>query len=197
MLDEARVYNRALTAAEVTAISQLLPSSRILAKNPSPADKAMDVPVDSVLSWTASEFAATHDVYLAKSFADANNASRAKPANVLVSQGQTATTYTPATALDFGQTYYWRVDEVNKAPDNTIYKGNIWSFTVEPYGYPITSVTATASSAAQRGPGEDHRRLRPHGRSARHGRHHDVDEHAASDRTGFSTSSTRLTSCGT
>jgi hypothetical protein len=66
---------------------------------------------------------------------------------VLVSQGQTATTYSPTDALDFGTTYYWRVDEVNGAPDYTIFKGDVWSFTVEPYAYPIAGVLATASAA--------------------------------------------------
>jgi regulation of enolase protein 1 (concanavalin A-like superfamily) len=123
-------------------------SSPAKAGQPAPADKAVDVPYDSVLGWTGSKFAATHDVYLGKTLADVNNAGRTKPAGVLASQGQTATAYTPAALLDFGQTYYWRVDEVNKAPDNTIFKGDVWSFTVEPYAYPITGVTATASSSA-------------------------------------------------
>ncbi len=123
-------------------------TARTKADKPTPADKAMDVPQDTALGWTAGrQFAATHDVYLGKTLADVNNASRTKPAGLLVSQGQTVTTYTPTAALDFGQTYYWRIDEVNKAPDNTIFKGNVWSFTVEPYGYPITKVTATASSS--------------------------------------------------
>ncbi len=72
---------------------------------------------------------------------------RTKPAGVLASQGQTDTTFDPPGSLAYGQTYYWRIDEVNKTPDNTIFKGDVWSFTAEPYGYPITSVTATASSA--------------------------------------------------
>ena len=42
---------------------------------------------------------------------------------VLVSQGQDANTYDPAGLLDFGQTYYWRVDEVNAPPDSTLYQG--------------------------------------------------------------------------
>ena len=136
-----------LTPAEVKAIYQLVPSSRILAKAPSPADEASDVLCDAVLGWTASEFAATHDVYLGKTFADVNNASRTNPAGVLASQGQTATTFDPDGLLDYGQTYYWRIDEVNAAPDNTIFKGAIWSFTTEPYAYPLTKVTATASGA--------------------------------------------------
>ncbi len=56
--------------------------------------------------------------------------------------------------MSFGTTYYWRVDEVNAAPDNTVYQGDLWSFTTEPYAYPITSLTATASSA-QNGSGPE------------------------------------------
>jgi len=46
-----------------------------------------------------------------------------------------------------GQTYFWRIDEVNAPPDSTIFKGEVWSFTTEPIGYPIENVTATASSS--------------------------------------------------
>ena len=48
--------------------------------------------------------------------------------------------------LEYGKTYYWRVDEVNAAPSNTVFKGDVWSFTAEPYAYPVTGITATASS---------------------------------------------------
>ena len=71
-----------------------------------------------------------------------NSASVASPKGVLASASQTAATYTPAALLDYGQTYYWRVDETAAG----LLKGNVWSFTVEPYAYPITGITATASS---------------------------------------------------
>ncbi len=61
--------------------------------------------------------------------------------------GQTGTTFDPAGLLEFGRTYYWRVDEVNAPPDTTIYKGDTWSFTAEPYAYPIAGIKATASSS--------------------------------------------------
>jgi hypothetical protein len=50
-----------------------------------------------------------------------------------------------------GTTYYWRVDEVNAPPDSTVYKGNVWSFSTEPVGYPIggANIAATASSVGQ------------------------------------------------
>ena len=58
---------------------------------------------------------------------------------------------TRAGLLQYGTTYYWRVDEVNAPPDSTIYKGKVWSFTTEPYAYMVTGVTATASSAFMSG----------------------------------------------
>jgi len=125
-----------------------------LSRGPSPADKAVDVPVDAALSWTAGQFAASHDVYLGTAFADVNNATRTSPASVLASKGQTAAEFHPV-GLTYGQTYYWRVDEVNAAPSSTVFKGETWSFTVEPYGYPITNVTAKASSAQGNGMGAE------------------------------------------
>ncbi|MBP8305327.1 MAG: discoidin domain-containing protein, partial [Phycisphaerae bacterium] len=116
------------------------------AVKPQPEDQATDVVRDIVLSWTPGPYAATHDVYLGTDFNDVQGADRAKPDGVLVSQGQTAAAYDPDGVLVLGQTYYWRVDEVNAAPDHTIYKGDVWSFTVEPIGYAIRPVLATASS---------------------------------------------------
>jgi hypothetical protein len=84
-------------------------------------------------------------VYFGTLFDDVNTAGRTAPRGVLASQGQTTTTFDPAGLLGFGQTYYWRVDEVNAAPDSTLYKGSVWSFTAEPYGYPVKPIKATAS----------------------------------------------------
>ena len=139
---------------------------------------------------------ATHDVYLGTVAADVNNASRTNPNGLLASQGQAETSFDPAGSLAYGQTYYWRVDEVNTSADGTIYKGGVWSFTAEPYGYPITGVTATASSArAQHGPREDHRRLRPRRATCTVPKGPRCGSPPAQRRTGFSISSTRSTSC--
>ena len=133
----------------------LAPSTK--ARNPSPADKEPDVPRDVILSWTPGPFAATHDVYFGTVFTDVKDASRTNPLNVLASQGQTAGTYDPAVALDFSQTYFWRVDEVNAPPDSTIFRGGIWQFTVEPIAYPVAggNITATASSSNTTGEGPE------------------------------------------
>jgi hypothetical protein len=123
------------------------------AKGPSPENGAVDVPRDTAMSWTAGKFAVSHDVYLGTSMEDVNAAGRADPKGVLVSQGQSDTTYVPPAVLEFGQTYYWRVDEVNASP-STIFTGKIWEFTVEPFSYPVEGIIATSntSSEADSGP---------------------------------------------
>ena len=115
---------------------------------PVPADKAVNLLPEVTLSWTAGQLGQTHDVYFGTVADDVANATTANPLGVLVSPSQAATTYN-AGRLEFGKTYYWRVDEVGAAPDFTVYKGNVWSFTVEPYAYTIgkSSITATASSS--------------------------------------------------
>jgi hypothetical protein len=146
LLDDVQIYDNALTPVEILKIMQGL-GSKSIAKDPNPEDEAADVPRDAALNWGAGQYAATHDVYLGTVFADVNTASRTDAKGLLASQGQAETTYDPAGVFAYGQTYYWRVDEVNKPADNTIFKGKTWSFTAEPYGYPIKPVKATASSA--------------------------------------------------
>ena len=118
---------------------------RDLATRPEPADEATDIWRDTELGWTPGAFAQTHDVYLGTALDDVNTATRANPMGVLLSQGQSAGTYDPG-RLAFDQTYYWRVDEVNGAPDNTVIKGTVWSFATEPLAYPIADVVATSNA---------------------------------------------------
>jgi len=120
---------------------------RVLAERPSPEDGAVDVPRDTALSWGPGPFADTHNVYFGAVFDDVNNADSSNTRDVLVSKGQTATRYDPEGLIEFNQTYYWRIDEVNTPPDSTAFKGDVWSFTTEPYAYPIANITATASSS--------------------------------------------------
>ncbi|MHC4677240.1 MAG: hypothetical protein ACYTEK_00935, partial [Planctomycetota bacterium] len=67
-------------------------------------------------------------MFLSEVFSDVNEGT--------VGVAQDASSYDPG-RLEFETTYYWRVDEVNAPPDSTVYKGNVWSFTTEPVGYPI------------------------------------------------------------
>jgi len=153
VLDEVALFNVALTEEQIRDVMNGLATSK--AVSPIPADETTDVPRDSSLSWTAADTAATHNVYLGASRDDVDAAGPDAPLGVLVSEGQTETTYTPDVALTYGQTYYWRVDEVNAAPDYTVFKGNLWSFTVEPFVYPLGNVTATSNATSSAGQGPE------------------------------------------
>jgi len=119
-----------------------------LAASPTPGDAVIDVPRNVTLSWTPGESADTHDVYFGEHLDDVKNATATvDPAGVYQGR-QGVSSYAISERLDLGKTYYWRVDEVNAAPDLTVFRGNVWSFTVEPAGYPIPDevTTVTASS---------------------------------------------------
>ena len=124
LLDDMRIYNQALTVEELQAV--------MLGKGPGiatelaglsgPDDEGIDISRHVVLSWVSGEFAATHNVYFGTVSDTVNKADVTNPLDVLVSQAQSAATY-DAGGRDLGQTDYWRVDEVNSAPDCTVFKG--------------------------------------------------------------------------
>jgi len=155
-MDDLQVYSRALSQEEVQAIMSG-PIDYALASSPTPANHAIDVPRDAVLTWEPGVYAAKHNVYFGTDEADVSEAGPADARGVLVSQGQTANAYVSADLLQFDQTYYWRIDEVNALPDGTIFKGHVWCFTVEPVAYPLVaaSITAVAASSASEGEGPD------------------------------------------
>ncbi|MHC4595376.1 MAG: LamG-like jellyroll fold domain-containing protein [Planctomycetota bacterium] len=146
VIDDVAVWNRALTPEELNTLWNDGAGTPIIklakASNPRPSDEAEDVPRDVVLSWTPGIFAPPvngHKVYLSESFNDVNDGVGGVAAD--------ANSYAPG-RLDFGTTYYWRVDEVNGAPDYTVHQGDVWSFTTELLAYPIENITVTASSCA-------------------------------------------------
>jgi len=149
VIDDARIYSRALTLEEIQAV-MAGGGDPALASGPMPVVDAEDVWYEgSILEWIPGESAVAHDVYFGASLEDVNNANRNNDLSVLVSQGQGDGEYALG-SLEFGQMYFWRVDEVNGAPDNTVFKGDVWSFTAEPYSIQIPGVDiiATASSAS-------------------------------------------------
>ncbi len=148
LTSDTPIYGILITAPGIDPVSILAVRGEVgLCSDPKPADGATDVPRDVVISWTPGIYAQTHDVYFGRVLEDVENADRDNPRDALASQNQDANTYGPG-ILEFGQTYFWRIDEVNAPPESTIYKGKVWSFTVEPFAYPIPAenITPTASS---------------------------------------------------
>ena len=147
-VDDARIYDGVLTAKEVRYVMMgITPGA---AFDPSPADEETDVPRELVLSWTPGEYAPPangHKFYFSDNFNDVNDG--------IGGVTQSAASYAPGQRLDFGTTYYWRVDEVNAPPDYTVYEGNVWSFTTELFAYPIENIIATASSTGREGTGPE------------------------------------------
>jgi len=113
-----------------------------------PAHGAADVPVDVVLVWKPGQFAHTQDVYFGTSYNEVNDATRADPRGVLVSQGQSDSAYSPIGPLALGQIYYWRVDTF-EADGITLHRGAAWSFTVEPIAYAVAGVVATSNGVSE------------------------------------------------
>ena len=111
-------------------LTKLVLVSSEKAYHPNPADGQKDVPLDAIFKWMAGDYADTHDVYFGMVFDDVNDASRGNdPNGILVSQNQAETTYDPPGLLEFDQSYYWRVDEVNDANPESPWVGSVWSFT--------------------------------------------------------------------
>jgi hypothetical protein len=95
------------------------------AREPEPADGAVDVDISPVLSWRAGREAVSHEVYVstdAAAVADGTVAAAAVARNLLASAD-----------LEFGVTHYWRVDEVNEAEAISTWEGSLWSFTVQEF----------------------------------------------------------------
>jgi hypothetical protein len=95
------------------------------ARWPSPARNTAGVLPDVVLSWKPGIGAVSHDVYFGTSKASVAVGDRTWPQ---YRGNQTETTYDPPETLILGQTYYWRIDEVN-GPATV--KGAPFSFTVD------------------------------------------------------------------
>ncbi|MHC4118540.1 MAG: LamG domain-containing protein [Planctomycetota bacterium] len=129
LIDEVRIYSRALSAGEVKRIA-----GRVKAFNPDPADGAVYPETWMTLSWSAGAYAASHDVYLGESFEDVSNGTadtfRGSQSSEMFIVGFFGFPYPDG--LVPGTTYYWRVDEVNDSEPNSPWIGDVWSFSVPP-----------------------------------------------------------------
>ena len=93
----------------------------VLSREPEPADGATDVDVDTLLDWRSGREAASHNVYFGT---DAQTLS--------LLDTVTDSQYDPGD-LDLEQTYYWKVDEVNEAEAHSVWEGDLWSFSTQPF----------------------------------------------------------------
>ncbi len=88
------------------------------AREPQPADGALDVSVDTSLVWRAGRDAVSHEVYLGTD-----------PAALAMVGTPSTNSYDPG-ALDLATTYYWQINEVQ---DTESWQSPVWSFDTEDY----------------------------------------------------------------
>ena len=97
--------------------------------HPRPSNAAADVAMNATLSWTPSDSAASHELYLGKDKVAIRNADTGSPEyKGLKALG--AESYDPG-LLDADTIYYWRVDEVDGQGNRV--KGPLWIFTTGTY----------------------------------------------------------------
>ncbi|MFB0525244.1 MAG: discoidin domain-containing protein, partial [Phycisphaerae bacterium] len=101
----------------------------VVAREPDPASGAADADVDGVLSWRAGREAATHKVYLS---ADEQAVIDETISPVSIPADRSYTNYATG-ELVLGQSYYWKVNEVNEAETPATWQGNVWNFSTQEY----------------------------------------------------------------
>jgi hypothetical protein len=95
----------------------------VMAFSPNPADGQTNVPQSGALIWSAGDKAQKHDVYFGDDKAAVAAADTASP---LYKGRQDGTTFDVAD-LEWGKTYFWRVDEIDAT--GAVTAGSVWSFT--------------------------------------------------------------------
>jgi len=93
--------------------------------SPMPSNAAVDVKQTQILTWVASDNAASHQVYFGMDKGAVQRADSGSP-EYKGSKNLGSESYDPG-KLEWDSTYYWRVDEVETG--GTTQKGIVWSFT--------------------------------------------------------------------
>jgi len=111
------------------------PAESLAAITPRPGNYTTVNRLAVTFSWTPGmlvQRTGGHDVYIGASLEDVTNASRASHPNVEYVNVDDSS-YGPFN-VEFGETYYWRVDELNDDHADKLWRGNVWTFTVAEHG---------------------------------------------------------------
>jgi len=134
LIDDVRIYDHALTEAEILAAMAGGTGGYPFALSPDPADGALIEATWASLRWSAGDYAVSHDLYIGESFDDVNSGAEGTFVGSLGTTSQVVgfPGFPIPDGLQAGTTYYWRVDEVNDADPNSPWQGDIWSFSIPP-----------------------------------------------------------------
>ena len=135
-IDDVGYFSAVLSPEDIQAIMDYglegIIGGQPLARRPDPEDGALLEQTWGSLSWSAGDWAVSHDVYLGENFDDVNDGA----ADTF--QGNHASTSLIIGFAGFpfpdglvpGTTYYWRIDEVNDANAASPWKGDVWSLSI-------------------------------------------------------------------
>ncbi len=117
-LGDVRIYSKALTQEEIL---QAMRGDPLMAWDLRPTNgRILEVDTVTSVSWRPGDGASQHDVYFGKDADAVANADASDTTGVYRGR-RSATTYAPPEGIDWGQTYHWRIDELNN--DGSIIKG--------------------------------------------------------------------------
>ena len=128
--DEVRIYNQALSAADIMA-DYLLGTEITPARSPSPAHGSIGISENATLSWTSGSLLpgnlTGYSIYFgidenAVRNADTNDSSGIYRGTINASQ----TSYTPPETFTDNNTYFWRIDQ--HMDNGIVVNGAIWNF---------------------------------------------------------------------
>ena len=92
----------------------------VRARIPSPADGTENVAFGTTFKWRNGREALSHKFYIGTDKDAVTN-------GTVTAVSLNTNSYSPN--LSLGNTYYWRVDELNTNMDPSVWQGNVWSFT--------------------------------------------------------------------
>jgi len=126
IVDDVRIYTRPLSDEEVWQLYAWKGKNPVSAALPQPAEEATEVMPSQKLSWMAGKAAAAHYVYVGT---DHDTIANATTSSGEFKGVRDTNSFDPG-QLQFGQTYYWRIDELGSKAGKGPWKGDVWSFTV-------------------------------------------------------------------
>ncbi len=117
---DVRVYNKALTQDEILQAAR--GDSRMAWDLRPTNGRILEAGAVTSVNWRPGDGASQHDVFFGTNADTVANADASDTTGVYRGR-RSNTTYTPPEGFQWGQTYYWRIDELNN--DGTIAKGRV------------------------------------------------------------------------
>jgi len=101
----------------------------VYAREPNPTNGQTDAALDAALRWRAGREAAMHKLYFST---NRQYVADGAVTPIIIPGSGSYANYGPL-SLNLGDTYYWKVNEVNDAATPATWQGDVWSFTTIAY----------------------------------------------------------------